>query len=193
MEKFRSCLDKIFWVVAITGVIALIIALIGGAIPINMNPSNQVVKFDLAFIGWVPNDPANGTLSITHEKEDIESGWGSLQFDYKVVSGHRPAFHCDNMVIESINTLTFYMKSKKPSVWAVQIRRKSDDKILSKMFRVDTKWTKIFITIDDLKARSGIKGKFNLNDFKKWIQFVDVNPRYDENTVWLDHFSIVRW
>ena len=191
MEKFRNILDKVFIIMMILAVLALIIAGLGGAIPININPSEQIVKFDLAYMGWKVTDPTMGTLKIDHNEKS--QGWGSLEYTYNVKSSARPSFYCDNVVIESIMQMSFFMKAKKPCVYSLQIKRKSNDKIMQKSFKVGTKWKEYKITQDDLKVAMRIKGKIPQNDFKKWIRFVDANPRYKSNTVWFDHFKIIRW
>jgi hypothetical protein len=194
VEKFRAFLDRLFIVTVILGVIGLTIGLMGGAFPINFNPSSQNIKFDLAHVGWRPMDPATGTLKINFDKEHIQKGWGSLQYDYKPVRGKvSPGIVCDNVAMESLTMISFWMKAKHESVWLFQIKRKSDNKPFNMPFKVGKKWKQYTITLDEMKHRQGFKGKFNINDFQKHMQFIDMNPRYDENTVWLDDIKIVRW
>lgn len=191
MEKFRAILDKLFWIFAITGTIAFVIILMGGAIPVNVNPNEQKVKFDLAHIGWTPIDPKNGKLEIDKQEKNV--GWGSMKFTYAVDRGHRPGFRCDNVVMESMSFVSFDMKAEKPTVFAMQIKRKSNGQVLHKAFMVGKKWKNYKITFDEIRHSMRIKDKIPPNDFQKWLTFVDINPRYDKNTVWFDNFTIIRW
>jgi hypothetical protein len=192
MEKFRAFMDKVFWVVSILLVIAIVVLLFGGAIPININPSSQLIKFDLAHIGWEPNDPLTGTLEIVHDKKEVKEGWGAMRYSYKVRKGQLPGFHCTNFQVESILFLKFYVKAKKPGVWQIQLKRKTDGKIFHKTFRVGTEWFKYDVGAQEFKNETGYIGKFDTNDFQQWINIVDVNPRYDNNILWIDEFRMER-
>ncbi len=190
MEKFRSIVNSIFIFLVIIGTIALIIALMGGAFPISISAMEQTVKFDLAHIGWQPLIEGNGTMEIDYEEKAV--GWGSLKYSYPEPSKGKPGFYCDNIVMESLSTVSFYMKAEKPTTYAIQIKRESNDELMYKTFRVGTEWEQHRISFDDIKMHMNIKGKIPPNDFHKWVAFVDLTPQR-ENTIWFDHFHIIRW
>lgn len=192
MEKFRAFFDTLFWIVAVIMVLVLIILLLGGAIPINVNPGAQTVKFDLAHIGWEPNDPSTGILEIVHGKNEVKEGWGAMRYTYKVKRGKLPGFHCTNFQVEAIGIVTFEMKAKKPGVWQFQIKRKSDGKIFYRTFRVGTEWRKFRFGAYEIKQETGWVGKFDTNDFQMWLSIVDINPRYESNVIWIDEFHMER-
>jgi len=171
----------------------LLILLIGGAFPINWGTSEQIVKFDVARIGWETNDPSNGTFTIVHDQQNIKKGWGALRYDYKYKEKLRPGFHSKAYAIEGLINLNFWMKARKPCIWRVQIQRKSDNKIFYRTFRIGTKWKEYNANIYEMRDEARYKGKFSKNDLKKWVNFVDItNQSSGENTIWIDNIVIMK-
>jgi len=194
METTRRVISTIFFILVICGLIFLMVLLVGGAFPISLGMGDQTVKFDLARIGWDPLNPAD-TFTIVHEDKFKKKGWGSLQFDYTYKEGKRPGIHSESYPIEGFYNISLYMKAKKPCVWQMRLKRKTDKKIFIFSFKVGKEWKKYTVSVYELKKTTKYKGKFDRLDFRKWIEFVDITPRKktgERNTVWFDDIRIAR-
>ena len=195
METTRKVINVIFMILVGGGLIFLLVLLIGGAFPINLGMGDQAVKFDIARIGWDPDDPGD-FFTIVHEDNMKKKGWGALQFDYKYKDeGKYPGIHSTSYPMEAILRLSVWMKAKKPCIWQFRIKRKTDSKIFKVTFKVGKTWKKYTATISDFKEQTKHKGKFDKLDFRKWINLVDVTrgkKRGERNTVWIDDLIITR-
>lgn len=199
METVRKVLNTTFLIVVFVGLITLTILLIGGAFPININPSGQNVKFDITHWGWEVMDPSNGEIKITFEKQkpnnNVKQGWGALEYTYKVEKGSdiNPGIVSESYSMEGLTGVNFWIKAKKPGKWRFQIQRKSDNRAFYRTFSVGKEWKNIAFGVYDLKLENKYKGKFTTTDFKPLIKIMAVPPyRYDNNTVWIDNIEIRR-
>lgn len=194
METTRKVVNVLFMIIVGGGLIFLLVLLIGGAFPINMGMGDQAVKFDVARIGWDPDDAAD-FFTIVHEDNLKKKGWGALQFDYKYKEGKYPGLHSTAYPMEGILSISVWMKAKNPCLWQIKIKRKSDGKVFKVTFKVDKTWKKHTFTASDFKEQTKHEGKFDRLDFAKWLNLVDVgeNKRTGErNTVWIDDLVITR-
>jgi hypothetical protein len=194
MEATRKIVGIIFWIVLIVGGLGIVIALVGGAFPINWGTGEQTIKFDLTNTGWENVDPGNGVMAIVHEGTNKKEGWGSMQFDYKYMNGKEPGFKTTTYDVEGLIYMNLWMKAKKPCKWQVQFKRKSDSMVFKKTFNVGTQWKQYTINPFDMRDEVGYKGKFSRNDFQKLMTFVDISTKKqgETNTVWIDHIVITK-
>lgn len=193
METFRKILNTLFWIVFISGTLVLLVLLIGGAFPISFNPSAQKIKFDIAYFGWEMTDPQNGELKIVHKKGLYKEGFGALQYDYRFRKSRHPGIKSTAIPVEGLTRFKLYMKAKKPGIWQVQIKRKSDNKVFHKNLRVGTKWKHYDFGYTAFLKDTGYSGKFSQVDLRPWIRIVQADiPRYKENTVWIDGIELIR-
>ena len=89
--------------------------------------------------------------------------------------------------------MTFYMRAKNPGLWQVQLKRKTDNIIMTYTFKVGTNWREYRASFTDFKRESNVPPNAEKNDLQQWIRFVDLTGnKYKSNTVWLDEIFIQR-
>jgi hypothetical protein len=196
METFRKILNGTFIFVVIVVFLAAVILFSFGAFPVNINPGGQRAKFDIAYFGWQPRVEGLGELEITFKEKERKVGIGALKYSYNTNQKDAPGFLSEAYPIEGLTRLEFYMKSEKPSVWQVRIKRKSTGKYFHKTFKVDKEWKHYGFLYHDLNKETDPEkklGRVESTDFLGYIEFLDVShKKYPNNTIWFDDLTILR-
>jgi hypothetical protein len=197
VETFRKILDGLFKIVAVLVFTAIVLLLSLGAFPININPTGQKVKFDIAYFGWEQLKNVEGNMEITHKPDEFKEGIGALKYSYVTNSKYPPGIRSEAYPIEGLSYFEFWMKSQHPSNWQVQIKRKGDGRIFSKTFAVGREWKQYNIHFNAIVAASLNTGEssraISAADFDTWVTFVDIShKKYPQNTIWIDDIFIYR-
>jgi hypothetical protein len=196
LETFRKYLDLLFKIVLLIVVTVAGVMFALGAFPININPSGQRAKFDIAYYGWEPIKGVDGQLEITHEEGERMVGVGALKYKYITNQKVFPGFKSEAYPIEGLTFFDFWMKSERPSTWRVQIKRKETGQVFYKTFNVGTEWKQYNILYNDIMYESNPGRKYgNIKsvDFDQWLTFLDIShKKYPNNTIWIDDLLISR-
>lgn len=193
METTRRILNAVFWVAVSAGLIWLAIMSFGGGFPVFMG-SNYTVKFDVSKWGWQSVDPSNGTIIITHEKNDIREGWGALQFSYKFNPKKRPGIYSTSYGFEGLTCIKVWMKSKNPCMIGLRLKDKKKELRFLVPLSVDKKWRHYTISQYDIRDSAGVKGKLETARLDGFIEFADISRPggFSNNTIWIDHIEVFR-
>lgn len=194
METTRKILNTIFLIAVAIGLIWLLIMLLGGGFPVSLSTIEARIRFDVSKMGWKSNQPDNGLLTITHEKDKIKEGWGALQFDYKYNREKPPGVYTTNYGMEGLRNLKVWLKSKNPSIIGIRLKDKHKQYDFTYPVRVENKWRQISISHTDYKAAVGMKERLETTRFDGYLEFRDMTPHPSskDNTLWIDTIEIYR-
>jgi len=133
-------------------------------------------------------------MTITHEKPDVQEGWGALQFDYKFNREKPPGIYTTNYGLEGLISISCWMKSKYPCIIGLKLKDKKKKYNFMIPCRVKPEWRKYTYGKGDFKQSSGMKGRLETTRFDGHIEFRDVTPRpeHSNNILWIDQIEIRR-
>ncbi|MFP4498512.1 MAG: hypothetical protein ACLFQV_09910, partial [Vulcanimicrobiota bacterium] len=151
----------------------------------------------IANFGWNLNDPDNGEMKITFEKDEVKEGWGCLKYTYNPKKGTSPGFYTKSYPVGGTVDFQFFVKSEKPTRWQISLKRKSDDQIYTSYFISTSKWKRVKLSLSQFRGTKngevvGTRKEWR-NDFHPYIRFVDVSRKYNSNVLWFDEFEINRF
>jgi hypothetical protein len=194
METTRRVLNLIFYIALTIGLIWFFVMLLGGGFPMNMSNNEATVRFDVARMGWDLLDPANGVMTINHEKGVPKEGWGCLQLDYKPSMRKTPGVFSTCYGFESFLSMNIWMKAKHECIIGLTLKDKMQQFDFTMPFRVTNKWARYDCNPTEFQNRVGFKGRMDYNRFAGYLAIRDITPRpnFSTNTLWVDTIKILR-